>query len=202
MSDLYAYTIDDNLYINLTNRCTNDCLFCVRRGTESYEGHQLWISHEPAANEVIAQMPDLSPFSEIVFCGFGEPTMQLSVLLDVARYAKQHGKRVRLNTNGLGSLYHGKDITPSFAGLIDTISISLNAPTAQEYDALCKPIYGESAYAALLSFAVEAAKHVPEVTFTVVDSIGDEAVAACEAVAKSVNIPLRVRKYIEKDTDI
>lgn len=112
----YTYELDGNLYVNLTNKCTNDCAFCVRNEKASYYGYKLWLDKEPTAEEVVAQIPDVKKYREIVFCGFGEPTIRLAELLRVAEYVKSRGGVTRLNTNGQGNLIHKRDITAELAG--------------------------------------------------------------------------------------
>ena len=199
MADVYAYEHGDNLYINLTNRCPNNCVFCLRNDREGFGGHRLWIEKEPSAQDVIDQMGDISPYREVVFCGFGEPMERLDVLLEVAAYIKSKGKPVRIDTCGLANLMHGGDVTPRLKGLVDTVSISLNATDAKKYDALCRSRYGEAAYDALLDFAQRAKTYVPNVLFTVVDTIGEAEIEKAKRIAQQSGIRLRVREYIEPE---
>ena len=197
-TDVYAYDFGDNLYINLTNRCPNRCVFCLRSSRDGVGGHRLWLEKEPMAQDVIEQMNAYDPasYNEVVFCGFGEPTERLDVLLEVAAYAKSMHKTVRLDTNGLANLIHGEDVTPRLAGLVDTVSISLNATDAKKYDALCRSQYGETAYEALLDFAKKAKQYVKDVVFTVVDSIGEEEIQKAQRIARACGARLRIREYI------
>ena len=201
MENVYAYDYGDNLYVNLTNRCPNSCVFCIRNDHEGIGGHKLWLQKEPTAQEVIDQMEDLSRYHEVVFCGFGEPMERLDVLLEVAAYVKSKGKPVRIDTCGLANLIHGADITPKLRGLVDTVSISLNTTDAQKYDALCRSRYGEAAYDALLDFAKKAKEHVPDVVFTVVDSIGGEEIQKAKHIAQSCGVRLRVRTFIAPEDE-
>ena len=199
MANTYAYAYGDNLYINLTNKCPNDCEFCIRREGEGIGGHKLWLEHEPTAPQVIEQMGDLTPYHEVVFCGFGEPMVRLRTLLQVAAYAKAQGKATRINTNGLANLIHDEDVTPQLEGLIDTVSISLNASDAKAYDAVCHSAYGLRAFPALLAFAKCVQKHVPHVMFTVVDTIGQQEIERAQALADECGVQLRVRAWIEPE---
>lgn len=194
-SNIYAYEYGDNLYINLTNSCCNSCEFCVRNDAETFEGHNLWLTHEPSADEVIEAMGDLSKYDEIVMCGFGEPTDRLFVLLQVAMYAKSADKHVRINTNGLANLVHGRDVTPMLKGLIDVVSISLNAPDAESYDKLCHPSFGEAAYDALLDFAVKCKQYVPRVVLSVVDIMPAEDIEKCRRITERLGVEFRVRRH-------
>lgn len=195
--DTYIYRYGDSIYINLTNACTNACTFCIRIAHPGVGGHNLWIKQEPEARDVIALLEAEPSVDKAVFCGFGEPTMRLNVLLEVAKYLKSRGVSVRLDTNGQGSAYNKRDITPELKGLVDTVSISLNAPDAKEYQQLCRSAFGEAAYAHMLDFARGCLKQGIETIFTVVDIIGKDKIEASRAIAESVGAKFRIRHYIE-----
>ncbi len=199
MKDTFVYELDGNLYINLTNRCSNDCKFCVRNGKESYYGHKLWLSAEPNAEQVIKAI-GCKKCNEVVFCGFGEPTFRIKELVEIATALKSLGYKTRLNTNGHGNLINGEDITPRLKGVIDKVNVSLNAPDENEYFDVCRPVFGENAFSALIDFAVKCKEAGIDVNFSVVDCIGEKKVAKCKRLAKEVGVPLRVRKMIE-DSD-
>ncbi len=199
MKDTYVYELDGNLYINLTNRCSNDCKFCVRNGKTSYYGHKLWLSKEPTAEEVINAIGDKN-CNEVVFCGFGEPTFRVREIVKIAKYLKEKGYKTRLNTNGHGNLINGEDITAYFVGLIDRVNVSLNAPSRDEYFDVCRPVFGETAFDELIDFAKKCKEKGIEVNFSVVDCIGEKKVNKCKKLAKEVGVPLRVREMIE-DSD-
>ncbi len=196
MKDTYTYRIGENLYINLTNRCTNRCTFCVRNGKETYEGHALWLKgREPSAEQVIGEIGDPKQYAEIVFCGFGEPTFRLREMITVSKHVKERGGKTRLNTNGQGSAINGRDIVPDLKGLLDGVNISLNAPTRAEYDELCRPLI-PNGFEEMLAFAKRCKKCGLNAWFSVVDCIGEEAVGRCRQIASEVGIPLRVRETI------
>lgn len=195
--DTYVYKYGNAVYINLTNRCTNACTFCIRVAHPGVGGHNLWIKEEPEARDVISLLEAEQTIEKAVFCGYGEPTMRLGVLLEVAKYLKGRGAAVRLDTNGQGSAYNGRDITPELKGLIDTVSISLNAPDAGRYQQLCRSNFGEEAYAHILDFAKGCLKQGIETIFTVVDVIGSEQVEQSRQIAESIGAKFRVREYIE-----
>jgi len=195
--DTYVYKYGNAVYINLTNRCTNACTFCIRVAHPGVGGHNLWIKEEPEARDVISLLEAEPEIEKAVFCGYGEPTMRLGVLLEVAKYLKSRGAAVRLDTNGQGSAYNGRDITPELKGLIDTVSISLNAPDAGRYQQLCRSNFGEEAYAHILDFAKGCLKQGIETIFTVVDVIGSEQVEQSRQIAESIGAKFRVREYIE-----
>ena len=147
-------------------------------------------------------MKNLGTCRELVFCGYGEPTERLDTLLEVAaRFKRVHPiLPIRVNTNGLADLIAGKPTAHLFKGLVDAVSISLNAPTAEEYVALCRPKFGAAAYPALLKFAEEVKGFVKDVVLTVVgtEDLTPEKEAACRQVAAEHGIPLRVRRFEPK----
>lgn len=192
----FTYEIGDNLYINLTSKCTNDCTFCVRNEKADYFGHKLWLSREPSAQEVLARIPADAHYSEYVFCGFGEPTIKLPVLLEVARALRARGCTVRINTNGQANMIWKRDVTGELAECVDKINVSLNEATAGEYAKLCKPAFGEAAFEGLQDFAKKCAARGIDTWFSVVDIIGQEKVEQCRAIAKKCGVTLRVRPYI------
>ena len=199
-----TYRVGDGLYVNLTNRCPCACTFCIRQnGDGVYGSDSLWLEREPTADEVCESIEkNLGDCRELVFCGYGEPTERLDALLEVAaRFRKSHPDiPIRVNTNGLSDLIAGEPTAHRFAGLVDAVSISLNAPTAEEYVALCRPKFGAEAHAALLKFAGEVKRFVPNVTLTVVgtEALTPEKEAACRRLAAERGVPLRVRRFEPK----
>ena len=197
-----VYRVGKGLYVNLTNRCPCACTFCIRQnGPGVYGSDSLWLEREPTVPEVIAAIgaADCSSCDELVFCGYGEPTERLDALLAVARHVRAAFPKlpIRVNTNGLSDLIAGRPTAALFAGLVDTVSVSLNALTADEYVALCRPKFGAAAYEALQRFAADAKAHVPSVVMSVVGTpdMTPEKVAACRAVCDRIGVPLRVRTY-------
>ena len=198
--DTYVYMLDGNLYINLTNKCSNACDFCVRNERSSYYGNYLWIRHgDPTAEKVIAAanvFGDLSRFKEVVFCGFGEPTYKVAEILTLCDFFHSKGLKTRLNTNGQGNLINKRDITPELKDKIDFVNISLNASCVEKYQPICRSQYGEAGFAGLIDFAKSCRKNGIACRFSIVDCIGEDEVEACKRLADSVRIPLYVRKYI------
>ena len=194
--DTIVYELDGKLYINLTNRCSNDCAFCVRNGKDAYYGNKLWLSKEPTSEEVLGAIDDMD-YDEIVFCGFGEPTFRFKELVKVGRELKARGYIVRLDTNGQDNIINGRDITEELATAVDKVNVSLNASSADKYFDLCRPVFGEDAYEALIDFAKKCKARGMYVTFSVVDCIGEEEVEKCREVAKNADIPLKVRAFIK-----
>ncbi len=187
-----AYKIRNSLYLNITNRCTNRCSFCVRFRSDYVKGHRLRLAGEPDVNEIKAAIGDPSEYREVVFCGYGEPLLRLDVVKEVAAWVKSKGGRVRLNTNGHGNLIHKRNILPELKGLVDTVSVSLDAHDARSYEKLCAPSF-PNAFGEVLEFIREAKKHIPEVQATVVDMEGVD-VEKCRRLAAELSVKLRVRK--------
>ncbi|MDP4145169.1 MAG: TIGR04100 family radical SAM protein [Bacillota bacterium] len=191
-------TKKENIYVNLTNKCPCACTFCLRNTKEMAESNSLWLDREPTVKEVIAEFEkyDLTQFNEIIFCGFGEPLTRVDDILEVAKYLKSISNNpIRVNTNGLADLVHEKETAPLLKGLIDTVSISLNASNAEEYSRITRSKFGIESYDAMLRFAVSCKEYVPNVVLTVVDCIGKEEIAACQAVCDTIGVPLRVRAF-------
>ena len=165
------------------------------------ESDSLWLTREPEYDEIIADFAnfDVASFDELVFCGFGEPTERIDVLLKVARYFKEtYHKPIRINTNGLGNLVNGRDIAPDFKGLIDTISISLNTPNADRYHELVRSRFGDQSFQAMLDFAGEAKHYVPHVVLTIVDKDkSPEEIQNCRDIAARLGVQLRIRSFID-----
>ncbi|MBR3685133.1 MAG: TatD family nuclease-associated radical SAM protein [Clostridia bacterium] len=193
----YSYSIDGKIYINLTNRCSNACDFCVRVN-DSYSEHSLWLDKEPTTEEVINsfQKLDFDGTKEFVFCGYGEPTYKLNEILEISEYLHKHGKIVRLNTNGQADLILGESVAPKLKGYIDIISISLNASNAKAYQDICHSEFGEKAFYALLNFAKECKEYVPVVKVSLVDVVGEEEIKKAKELCESIGIDLRIRAYI------
>ena len=196
------YEVHNGLYVNLTNRCSCACTFCVRQTDDSVgKSDTLWLEHEPSFEEVMEAFKafDLSKYEELVFCGFGEPTEAFDMLKRVAAEAKRRWNiPIRVNTNGQGSLINGRDIAPEFEGLVDTISISLNTPNAEEYLKLTRSRFGEKAFPAMLKFAREVKKYVPNVVMsTVGTTITHVEEQQCQAICDELGVTYRIRPWID-----
>ncbi len=194
-----TYAVGNSLYINITNRCSNACDFCVRSHGEELYG-DLWLDREPTKEEILSDIlaRNLSAYDELVFCGFGEPTERLDDMLWVCRKVKaEKDVKIRLNTNGHADLINGRDTTPEFEGCFDSVSISLNCADAKSYQAVCHSRYGEESFDALITFAANLKKYVPSVKFSVVrGSIPDKDIDICQTIADNAGIPLRVREML------
>ena len=195
-----VYKVHNNLYVNLTNRCSCACTFCLRQTRDHMEdSNSLWLSHEPSFEEVKEAFYafDVASYDEIVFCGFGEPTERFDLILEVSKYVKEtYHKPIRINTNGQGDLINNRSIAPEMQGLIDTVSISLNTPDAGKYHELVRSEFGEKAFDAMLSFAKEARKYVPNVVLTTVaTTLTPQEEAACQKICDDLGVTYRIRPW-------
>ncbi|MCD7923040.1 MAG: TatD family nuclease-associated radical SAM protein [Clostridiales bacterium] len=194
------YKVHNNLYVNLTNKCPCACTFCLRRTMDRVgESGSLWLEREPTAAEVITAFDayDMERFGEVVFCGFGEPTEALPVLLAAADHVKRtYRKPIRINTNGMGNLIWNRDITPDFEGLADTVSISLNTPNAERYHELVRSRFGARSFDAMIDFARKCMEHVPRVVMTTVETtITREEEAECRRICDEIGAVYRIRPW-------
>ncbi len=195
VSQVISYSLHGACYLSITARCTLRCTFCPKmQGSLVVQQYDLRMDHEPTVDEVVAAVGDPRAFTEIVFCGFGEPTQRLDVLLAVATRLKALAPdvRIRVNTDGLASLVHGRDVTPELTGRIDALSISLNAQDATVYERHCRPKLA-GAHAAVIDFARRARLTVPEVTVTAIDGLDGVDIAACERIAHDLGVAFRRR---------
>lgn len=197
-----TYEGRNSIYVNITNRCPCDCVFCLRHNKDHvFNADSLWLEREPSVKEICDSIEawDLTKYDEVVFCGYGEPTERLDDLLQVASYIKSKGEtKIRINTNGLTDLICKEKTSHKLKGLIDTVSISLNATNKEDYFKMVRPKFGIDSYDAMLSFAKDCAEYVPEVIMTIVDVVtSKEEQAACQKICESIGATLRVRPYEE-----
>ena len=195
-----AYPHEGKLYINMTNRCTNKCKFCIRFTPSGMDGIDLWLEHEPSVEEIKTALSaaEYKKYDEIVFCGYGEPLLRWAEVVETARFIRNSSSaRIRINTNGHANRAAGRDITPELDGLVDIISISLNAKNAKEYNEICVCEWGEDGFYEMLDFAKKAKKYVPHVVLSVVDTISKEDIEACRKIAAELGVEYRVREYSE-----
>lgn len=195
-----AYEYQNGLYVNVTNRCTNKCEFCIRFTPSGVDNIDLWLEHEPTSEEIVNALEEKNykRFGEVIFCGYGEPLMRFDTVMAVCEYIKKNSDvKVRINTNGHANYCAKRDVTPEMKGLVDTVSISLNASNAEEYQRICKCEFGEDGFWEMLDFAKKAKEYVPNVVLSVVDVIGDEEIEKCRRVAEETGVVYRVREYSE-----
>lgn len=189
-----TYPIRNSLYLNITNRCTAACTFCVRYNTDFVKGHNLRLGKEPSAEDLIREIGDPKRYAEIVFCGYGEPLLRIDVVKTVAAEVKRLNGKVRIDTNGHANLIHKRNVLPELAGLVDAVSVSLNAQNAELYSAISQPSFGAATYEAVKEFIREAKKYIPDVTATVV-SLPEVDIEACRKIAEELGAKFRVREY-------
>lgn len=196
-----TYKVKNGIYVNMTNRCPCACTFCLRHNAPGvYGSDSLWLEREPTVEEVCADLDKwaLDEHDEVVFCGYGEPTERLDDLLEVAKHIRAVSSvKTRINTNGLGDLIAGEPVAHKLAGLIDTVSVSLNTPNAEEYLTIVRPKFGTESFDAMLRFTGDCVKYVPNVVMTVVGEpvTSLEAQAECRAICDRLGVRLRVRPY-------
>jgi len=194
--DTVAYMIRNSLYLNITNRCSNRCTFCPKFEELIVKGHELKLSHEPDFSEVMAQIDRYRDFDEVVFCGFGEPLIRLDLVKEVAAELKRRGYRVRVNTDGQANAVHGRNILPELAGLVDTLSVSLNAFDAEGYQRLCQTPFGAEGFQAVCDFIREGTRHVGRVVASAVAVPGLD-VDRVKTLALELGAEFREREYAE-----
>ncbi len=203
MAMTITYDFEGSLYVNFTNQCSNDCVFCLRNNHNDVNGEDnLWLDREPTLEEIKADFKkrNMNNYQWVVFCGYGEPLMRFDICIETAKWLKETYPhiQIRINTNGQANMIEKRDVTPEFKNIIDAISISLNAPDAQRYDALCKSVFGEAAFDGLIEFAKKAREYVPSVTLSIVDKdLTDADKDACKELAKGCGVAFRIREYIE-----
>lgn len=194
------YELFGKLYLNLTNRCTNACEFCIRDYDDgSYTKTNLWIEHEPSLEEIIKDLErfDVKKYPEVVLCGYGEPLLRLNEAVGICKYLKEnYNCPIRINTNGLASFANGVNAAEMLCGLCDTVSVSLNQKNAKAYNELCHPVCGEKAFDEIIAFVKEAKKYIPRIILSVVDVIPKEDIKECKKIADALGTEFRIREKI------
>jgi len=191
----FTYRIGNSLYVNVTNRCDSDCIFCDRKGAAVISGYNLKMtkSQEPGPEVYISEIGDPKKYKEIVFCGYGEPTVRWDVVREVARYVKESGGKTRINTDGHGNVINKRDITPEFKGVIDTVSISLNSTDPEEYGRLMR--VDPSMHAEMISFAKNVKNYAGNVVMSIVGMNEIDTEKAKSFVENSMGVDFRIREY-------
>lgn len=200
MSNILVYELDKKIYINLTNRCTNECIFCLRQDKDDVCGQELWLDSEDFTSEdVIEQLKKFNLSSEVIFCGYGEPMLKFEVLRQVAKYIKETYPeiKIRVNTNGHANFIYKKNVVPELVGLVDEFSVSLNASNSEEYDELSQPKF-ENAYEEVKKFIKCSADAGIETVASIVDGYKGRRldVEKCREITESLGAKLRVREWI------
>lgn len=193
-----AYAIRNSLYLNITNRCSNYCTFCAKFRDYTVKGHYLRLKKEPTRDEVVRAILEAgkepTDWDELVFCGFGEPLIRLDMVKEVGLMFRKMGMKIRIDTDGLANLYHGKNILSELR-FVDTLSVSMNAFDSDSYREIVKCPYGDDAFPAILYFMKEAKKYVRKVVASVVAVPGLD-IERCRALAEDeLGVVFRVREY-------
>ena len=197
-----TYVVENNLYVNITNKCSNRCDFCIRNnGDGAYGSDPLWLLREPTREEILESIfsHNILDFDELVFCGYGEPTYRLDDAVYVARSVKEKypDTRIRINTNGQSDLILGRNTAPDYEGAFDIVSISLNTPNPKKYEEICHSHFGEQSHSALIKFAKNVKNYVQNTVFSVVRQfISGEELSECQRIADECGVYLKVREYI------
>lgn len=190
-----VYPIRNSLYVNLTNRCSCNCAFCPRLKNPMVKGHNLKLDKEPDFDDVVRDVSAFpSSFDELVFCGYGEPTLRFDLVKQLSRRFRDRFPQIRLDTNGHGNLINGRDITAELPGVIDSVSISLNASDAESYIRINRPEYGPESFEAMLTFIKSCRERGVEVTATIVGFPGAD-VEGTQKIAQKLDVKFRIRKY-------
>ncbi|MDO6564500.1 TatD family nuclease-associated radical SAM protein [Amphritea sp. 1_MG-2023] len=192
--DTLIYQIDNNLYINLTDRCTLACQFCPKHnGCTDVKGYDLSLEVRPSAEQIIQLIGDPSHYDCIVFCGYGEPTLRLNPLLEIAHWVKENGGTTRLNTDGLGNLVNKHNILPQLSQCIDALSISLNAQNEAVYIRHCQPALPGS-YDAMLSFVALAPRYINDVSVSAINGLEGVDIDSCRQLAEANGVKFKQRE--------
>jgi TatD DNase family protein len=191
----YTYPLGKSLYINVTNRCNADCTFCKRKTYPFIGGHNLGMkkSEEPSAEDYIKDIGDPKKYFEIVFCGYGEPTIRWDVVKKVASYVKMNGGSTRLNTNGHGNLINHRDISQEMKGLIDVVSISFNSFDPTQYAEIMR--LDENHFYEMINFAKSCKPYVKKVVMSVVSIDEVEIEKSKKVVENEIGAEFRIREY-------
>ena len=197
-----VYWLDNSLYLNITNRCSNNCWFCFRNFKQGVGGFNLKLEREPTTAEVKAELEgalELRRWGEVVFCGFGESTARLDFLLEVARWIRERcgsSIPIRVDTNGHGYVLNkGREVARELrdAG-VSKVSVSLNGHDEASYAENCRPEFS-GGFTAVLEFVKKAVDAGLDVEASAV-RMPEVDVEKVRAVAESLGVPLRVRDYI------
>lgn len=193
-----VYKYGNNLYVNLTSRCTNECPYCIKyKWKGKFRGNDLFLKKEPSSKEVIAAIGNPKDYNEIVFCGYGEPLLKLDEIKEISRWVKSKGGKVRINTSGQANLYFKRNIVPELKGIVDGISVSLNGADAKEYNKINRSVFGDKAFAGIIEFIKEAKKYIPEVTITAVKVPGLDTKKVM-LISNELGVEFRERPFLDE----
>ena len=201
MADI-VYEFEGSLYLNITNECPCRCVFCIRDKTDTVgTGKNMWHDKAPTFEQVKEAIlsADMSKYKKVVFCGYGEPTCAFDVLVKTAKFIKEnYDVSLRVNTNGLGNLINGRDITKELCENVDSLSVSLNAPNSERFQQITRNVYGEKSFDEMLSFTEKCVAYGTPVRLTVVDILSQEEIKECAEIASKLGAKFDARKYIKE----
>ena len=198
----FIYELDNKIYVNLTNACTNDCLFCIGSQKDDVKGANMWLTERPTFDKVIAQLKEKEYIinNGVTFCGYGEPLLEFDLVLSLSKYIKENypETKIKINTNGHANSIYKKDIVPLLKDYVDEVSISLNAPNEHLYNELSQPKI-DTAYSEMLNFAKKCVENGIKTTLSVVTNYKNYEIdiVACEKIAKEIGANFRNRPWIE-----
>ncbi|MDR3195176.1 MAG: TatD family nuclease-associated radical SAM protein [Endomicrobium sp.] len=194
-----SYVFGDNLYLNITNRCTMACPYCIKhKWANKFNGDNLKLEREPSVKEVIESIDDPKKYKEVIFCGYGDALIRIWEVKEIAKWIKERGGKVRINTAGLANAYHAKNILPELKGLVDVISVSLNGSNPEEHNKINNPMFKEKSFDEIVKFASEAKKYMPDVVITAVEFTGFDA-SKVKEVADKLGVRFRSRPYLDDE---
>ncbi|MDR0977590.1 MAG: TatD family nuclease-associated radical SAM protein [Endomicrobium sp.] len=192
-----SYLFGDNIYLNITNRCTMSCPYCIKYKWENdFNGNDLKLDREPSVDEVIKSIGNPKEYKEVIFCGYGDALIRIEEVKEIAGWIKKHGGKVRINTAGLANAYHGRNILPGLKGLIDVISVSLNGSNPDEHNKINKPMFKEKSFNKIIEFVEEAKKYIPEVVITAVEFPNFDT-SKVKQIAERLGVNFRARPYLD-----
>jgi TatD DNase family protein len=194
-----VYVFGENLYLNITNRCTMACPYCIKnKWDNNFNGNNLKLEKEPSAKEVIESICDPKKYKEIIFCGYGDALIRIEEVKEIAKWIKENGGTVRINTAGLANAYHDKNILPELKGLVDIISISLNGANSEEHNRINNPMLKDKSFDEIIKFVTEAKKYISEVVVTVVEFPGFDT-SKVKEIADKLDVRFRSRPYLDDE---
>lgn len=210
MSNILVYSLEEKIYINLTNRCTNDCVFCLRNDKDDVCGQTLWLDSEDFTSQDVieqyeeilrtAQKDGVNYANEVVFCGYGEPMLKLDILKEVSKYIKENypDTKIRVNTNGHANYVYKHNVVPELKGFVDEFSVSLNGVDSEEYDELSQPKF-EGAYDEVKSFIKACSDSNIEVVASVVEGYKGRHIDldTCQQISSDLGAKFRAREWIK-----
>lgn len=194
-----VYLLGENLYLNITNRCTNRCIFCIKNFSDGVGNRKLWLEREPTSKDIIEELTNYFPlkrYKEIVFCGFGEPLLRVNIVKKISEFIKnsEPSITIRIDTNGQGNVFHQRNILSELKDLIDSISISLNAENPENYNRICRPMF-KNVYDDILEFIKLATKFIKNVQLTIVD-LPEINKSLCEKKAIELGVKIYIRRFL------